>query len=84
MIDSEFFYAFYISGYSVTNGTTLLNFHTLNFFRDGVTQSNWHDNNEGNYSVPVGKDPYNDGIEITVIKQKEKIFLFHLRRFSIV
>nr|MCQ2399882.1 hypothetical protein [Clostridia bacterium] len=76
MIDSELFHIFYVSGSSVLSGTRTLNFHTLNFFRDGKTSSNWHDTNEGNYTVPSGKDPFNDGVEIKVIKQKEKFFYF--------
>ena len=75
MIDSELFNAFYIDGTSVYNGTTKLKYHTLNFFRDGKTQSNWHDTNEGVFTVPTEVDP-TAGIDIKVIRYNDTFYYF--------
>jgi len=75
MIDGSRFNAFYITGSSVRSGTTALTYCTLNFYDNG-NGSTWNNKEEGTYIVPADKNPYRDGIDITVIKKNGTFYYF--------
>lgn len=74
MIDAERFNAFYIVGSSVKAGTTRLEYCTVNFH--GENGAAWNQKDEGTFTVPSGKNPYRDGVKITVIKKGGTLYYF--------
>ena len=74
MIDGRRFNAFYVSGQDVTGGAATLRYYTVNLYGENGTA--WNQKDEGTFTVPSGKNPYRDGVEITVIKQGSKFYYF--------
>lgn len=74
MIDSRRFNAFYISGQDVTGNASRLHYYTVNLY--GETGTAWNQKDEGTFTVPAGKNPARDGVDITVIKQGSKFYYF--------